>query len=72
MKKRRALKDGLYQVSTKRFTAGFVVRGGEIVACAPILRRGLDFHMKNAVYICPDPNRAHEHRLQHDGDDDGE
>ena len=34
--------DGLYQVATERFAAGFVVRGGRIAHCAPILRARLD------------------------------
>lgn len=35
------LRDGLYQVTTASFCAGFVVRGGRVVECAPILRRRL-------------------------------
>lgn len=33
------LKDGFYRISRSNFTAGFEVRNGRVVACAPILRR---------------------------------
>lgn len=35
--------DGLYRVSTRYLCAGFIVRDGRIVACAPILRRKLAY-----------------------------
>jgi hypothetical protein len=35
--------DGLYQVTTPYLCAGFVVEGGVVVACAPILRRKLAY-----------------------------
>ena len=35
--------DGLYQVTTGYLCAGFVVRGGHVVACAPILRKRIDY-----------------------------
>ena len=34
-------KDGLYRVTTNYLCAGFVVEGGEVVRCAPILRKRL-------------------------------
>lgn len=37
--------DGLYQVTTKYLCAGFVVEGGKVVACAPILRKKLGYWM---------------------------
>jgi hypothetical protein len=33
------LPDGLYQVRNAYLCAGFVVEGGRVTACAPILRR---------------------------------
>ncbi len=35
------MRDGLYQVMWRGVCAGFVVRGGKVVQCAPILRRRL-------------------------------
>lgn len=37
------LPDGVYRVTTSYFCAGFVVSGGRVVLCAPILRRRLEF-----------------------------
>lgn len=47
------LPDGLYQVTTKYLCAGFVVEGGRVTVCAPILRRKLDYWMTVAVRIGP-------------------
>jgi len=63
MKHRVLLKDGLYYVEKGGISAGFVVRGGEVVACAPVLKRGLDFWIKHAQYVCADPKRKHEYDL---------
>ena len=38
-----SVQDGLYRVVTTYLCAGFVVENGEIVACAPILRRKLGY-----------------------------
>lgn len=35
--------DGLYRVTTGYLCAGFVVDGGRVVACAPILRRKIAY-----------------------------
>ena len=43
--------DGLYRVTTKYLCAGFVVFGGKITLCAPILRRKLDYWKTIAVLI---------------------
>lgn len=40
--------DGLYQVTTRYLCAGFVVEGGRVTICAPILRRRLDHWMTRA------------------------
>lgn len=44
----RDLADGLYQVTWRGVCAGFVVEGGRVVRCAPILRRRLDSWMGRA------------------------
>lgn len=38
--------DGLYQVVTRAFVAGFVVERGIVVRCAPILRKKIDFWVR--------------------------
>lgn len=43
--------DGLYRVTTKYLCAGFVVEGGRITMCAPILRRGIDYWRTVAVRV---------------------
>lgn len=43
--------DGLYQVTTPYLCAGFVVSGGRITDCAPVLRRRLSYWMTVAVRI---------------------
>lgn len=35
--------DGLYRVTTSYLCAGFVVSGGQVVMCAPILRKRLAY-----------------------------
>jgi len=42
-RKRRAEVDGLYQVQYKGITAGFVIRGGEVAECAPILVKRFEY-----------------------------
>lgn len=37
------MKDGLYRVETSSLCAGFVIEGGKIVACAPILLGKLEY-----------------------------
>ena len=46
------MRDGVYQVRTSGFVAGFVVKDGEVIRCAPILRRNLNRWRKEAVRIC--------------------
>lgn len=43
--------DGLYRVTTRRLCAGFVVQGGKVVMCAPILRKQLTYWTTVAVRI---------------------
>jgi hypothetical protein len=45
------LSDGLYRVETKTFVAGFVIEHGRVTRCALILRRQLQFWIKNASRV---------------------
>lgn len=45
------MKDGLYQVTTSYFCAGFVVENGRVVRCAPILKRNIKYWMTKARFI---------------------
>ena len=37
------MKDGLYRVTTNYLCAGFVIKDGKVVACAPILKKKLSY-----------------------------
>jgi hypothetical protein len=43
------LTDGLYRVTTPHLCAGFVVEGGRVTRCAPILRERLSYWMRCAA-----------------------
>ncbi len=43
--------DGLYQVTTNYLCAGFVVEGGQVTLCAPILRKRLAYWRTVAVVV---------------------
>lgn len=45
------MKDGLYQVTTNYLCAGFVIEGGKLTHCAPILLRNFLFYKTLAVFI---------------------
>jgi len=45
------MRDGLYQVTTRYLTAGFVVENGKVTIYAPILRARLSYWMTVAVRI---------------------
>lgn len=45
------MKDGLYRVTTKYLCAGFVMKDGKVIACAPILKNKLSYWMTVAVKI---------------------
>jgi hypothetical protein len=47
------MKDGLYQVTTNWFCAGFSIIGGKVVACAPILKKRIDYWLTTAKLIKP-------------------
>lgn len=43
--------DGLYRVTTSYLCAGFVIEGGLVTACAPILRKKLSYWRTVAVRV---------------------
>jgi len=43
--------DGLYRVTTRYLCAGFVIEGGKVTGCAPILRKKLAYWMTVAERI---------------------
>lgn len=45
------MKDGLYRVTTHYLCAGFVIQSGMVIACAPILRRKIDYWMTVAEFV---------------------
>jgi len=45
------MKDGVYQVTTKYLCAGFVIKDGKVVACAPILKNKLTYWITIAKRI---------------------
>jgi len=45
------MKDGVYQVTTKYLCAGFVIKDGKVVACAPILKKNLTYWITIAKRI---------------------
>ncbi len=53
MKERIALADGVYRVVAGCFVAGFIVRKGYVVACAPILRARLAHWAARAQWVGP-------------------
>lgn len=45
------MKDGLYRVTTNYLCAGFIVKDGKIISCAPILRNKINYWITIAVWI---------------------
>jgi hypothetical protein len=45
------MRDGLYRVVTPYLCAGFVLRAGAVIECAPILRARLRHWMTVATWI---------------------
>jgi len=43
--------DGLYRVENSLLCAGFVVKRGRVVCCAPILRRFIEQYRRIAIRI---------------------
>lgn len=50
---RGTLADGLYRVSTSYLCAGFVVRGGVVVECAPVLAKRIGYWATVAQWVGP-------------------
>lgn len=48
------MRDGLYRVTTSYLCAGFELRDGVVVACAPILRKKLPYWMTVAERVDDD------------------
>ncbi len=48
---KESMSDGLYQVSYKGICAGFDIKDGRVVECAPILRKKIDFWKTIAVKV---------------------
>lgn len=46
------MKDGVYQVTTNYLCAGFIIKDGRLVDCAPILRNRISYWMSIAKWIC--------------------
>mgnify|MGYP001572226612 CR=1 FL=1 len=46
------MKDGLYQVITKYFCAGFEIKDNKIINCPPILRQKIEYWKTIAKFIC--------------------
>lgn len=44
--------DGLYQVTTSYLCAGFIMREGKVVACAPSLREKIEYWQTVARRVC--------------------
>lgn len=47
--------DGIYRVETPYLCAGFDVRNGKVIECAPILRKRFDYWKRVAVRIAESP-----------------
>jgi hypothetical protein len=45
------MSDGLYRVTTSYLCAGFVVKDGDVIQCAPILRKKLNYWMTVAKRV---------------------
>lgn len=50
--------DGLWRVTTPYLCGGYVVRDGEVVKCAPILRKRLNYWRTIAVLVTADVNES--------------
>jgi DNA-nicking Smr family endonuclease len=62
------LEDGTYQVWHKGICAGFVIHGGRLAQCAPILRRRISYWMQKAKRISTETTTKKE-RQNNDRDD---
>jgi len=46
------MKNGLYQVTTNYLCAGFIIKDGKIIHCAPILWNKIEYWKTIAKFIC--------------------
>jgi len=46
------MRDGLYRIEKPYLCAGFVIKNNKVVACAPILRRKINYWKTVATWIC--------------------
>jgi hypothetical protein len=46
------MKNGLYRIEWGSICAGFVVEGGAVTRCAPVLRKRLTYWITSARWIC--------------------
>ena len=54
------LPDGTYQVQHENIYAGFTVKDGEVVQCAPILRKRISFWATKATRIRTDESKTNQ------------
>jgi hypothetical protein len=47
------MRDGLWLVKARGIFAGFVIKDGMLVRCAPILRKRFDYWKTIAIWIGP-------------------
>jgi hypothetical protein len=52
-KQGKKLTDGLYQVTTGYFCAGFVIENGKVTSCAPVLKKRIEYWKTIAKLIKP-------------------
>lgn len=45
------IRDGLYRVRTSHLCASFIIEGGTVTHCAPILRKKLAYWQSVAEYL---------------------
>ena len=49
-----SMEDGLYQITTSYLCAGFVIENGELIACAPILKKNFKSFKHIAIKVNED------------------
>jgi hypothetical protein len=64
------MRDGLYIVDRGSIYGAFVIRGGQVLNCAPVLRKNIGFYMKIARYVPTDGEPVEEPELVAAGADD--
>jgi len=46
------VRDGLYQVTTSYLCAGYILQGGVVTACAPVLKNKINYWKTIGVWVC--------------------